>query len=894
MPAPIPSLEGVCGFQATGWTNHWNGAPVVRLPVYADEYWRLGTNLTTLLAGKLATNGNGSSLTGITAAQVGATTASDVTNIVAAATTGSFVVNLTSNKTTAFTFAPTNATYLGDCSGGAMPASSTVSVPIGTNGNYAFAWGCTSITFTALEGTYVDVSLLCAENEPNDITAKVEIYRRDVATDVLTEWGDGGATFTVPDSATPVEVVSRIFCPSVETNAFLIWTRVKRVGGLATAARLLIVGSGAGSSTHFSLSVPANVPIDAHNASPTAHATRFAAVMTNGQPVTAAQLPPSVVTGAVFAATGTQPSITLGLLSIPTNGLGGGGGGGVTESTVTNIVLTVGAAQGWSTNTAWTWQGAQIVPMATNLYTITYTPPAQWSAGSNRHELLPYSTTNYGVSVTGVLTIVMVSNLYLAGISGTWYDSRPGGLNPASPINSSSSYESSTSAVLMAWCSQDQVDAAPEYSAYFSNLVVYSYDRTGMQSGQYTNDAAGIVARVDPLPSGNTDNRRVVSAESLASAIAVAKPDIAKEAWRYTPSGARQPSASTCTIDMPLIQQGQMAYLQSGNYYAMSYQGGDWYSSGTGSAWRLGPGGKVAFEILSTNRMLFISAFSVATNWATIDIPTTNLIVGTPYVEFCQDLASPQWLACPAQIVTSNADFWRVQCPATATQRFYRAVSPGGANAINSYYQHNFPEGITVRGQSFDAAVAASVGAGTYYITNTVVVSNSLDFAITGLAANNVKVRYLVMFSSSTNEASGSRRGDFSVFTRPDRLCDSVIYSDSNQLYWAATSASAQAAGATTGTVADASGVVLRQRYAVGNGTRWDFLTATNATATTIFWGCTNKYATTATADTKIASANYSTPIYYDDDSAQNSMWCRFAWTTGHTGTVTTVMRYSK
>jgi len=231
-------------------------------------------------------------------------------------------------------------------------------------------------------------------------------------------------------------------------------------------------------------------------------------------------------------------------------------------------------------------------------------------------------------------------------------------------------------------------------------------------------------------------------------------------------------------------------------------------------------------------------------------------------------------------------------CPSGAVPTNFSITVDG---TTKTYPDLNFTT-AAASGVTFPQAtqIVYTANAETYYITNTVVVSNSLDYAITGLIANNVKVRYMVMFSSSTNEASGSRRGDFSVFTRPDRLCDSVIYSDSNQLYWAATSASAQAAGATTGTVADASGVVLRQRYAVGNGTRWDFLTATNATATTIFWGCTNKYATTATADTKIASANYSTPIYYDDDSAQNSMWCRFAWATPYTGTVTTIVRYGR
>ena len=190
--------------------------------------------------------------------------------------------------------------------------------------------------------------------------------------------------------------------------------------------------------------------------------------------------------------------------------------------------------------------------------------------------------------------------------------------------------------------------------------------------------------------------------------------------------------------------------------------------------------------------------------------------------------------------------------------------------------------------------IVYTANAETYYITNTVVVSNSLDYAITGLAANNVKVRYLAMFLSATNEAAVSRRATFGIFTRPDRLCDSAIYADTNQLYWAAPSTSAQAAGATTGTVADASGVVVMDRYAVGNGARFDFLTATNATATTIFWGCTNKYATTADANTKISHANYLTPTFYDDDSAQNSMWCRFAWATPYTGTVTTIVRYGR
>jgi hypothetical protein len=180
-----------------------------------------------------------------------------------------------------------------------------------------------------------------------------------------------------------------------------------------------------------------------------------------------------------------------------------------------------------------------------------------------------------------------------------------------------------------------------------------------------------------------------------------------------------------------------------------------------------------------------------------------------------------------------------------------------------------------------------------FWVTNTVTVSNSLDYAIP-LVGNNVKVRWLAMFLSATNEAATSKAAEFNMYTRQDRLDDSLIYSDTNQLYWAAPSSSAQAVGATTGTVADASGIVKYDRYAVGNGTQWDFLRATNANTTTIFWSSTNKYATTGDSNTKISHANYLTPIFYDDDSGQSSVWCRLAFNTPYTGTVTSIIRYSK
>jgi hypothetical protein len=207
----------------------------------------------------------------VTASQVGALTAQETTNAIAASMSGNLIVQLTTNKTLSYTFEPTNATYIGQCAETTLPAAGTVSVPIGAAGAYPLAWGCTNSTFTSVEGTYVNGQLFCAENEAGDITAKVEIYRRDIATDVMSEWGDGGATFTVPASATPQVVPYSVWVPSVDTNQFRVWARIKRVGGSATSARLLIVGSGSGTPTHFSMTVPATVPIASHNADASAH-----------------------------------------------------------------------------------------------------------------------------------------------------------------------------------------------------------------------------------------------------------------------------------------------------------------------------------------------------------------------------------------------------------------------------------------------------------------------------------------------------------------------------------------------------------------------------------------------------------------------------------------------
>lgn len=444
--------------------------------------------------------------------------------------------------------------------------------------------------------------------------------------------------------------------------------------------------------------------------------------------------------------------------------------GGMSGATVSNIVLDVGTSQGWSTNMAWTWQGAQTVPVATSAYTIAYGGPAVWNAGSNQFDVLPYSTTNYG-TVTGTVTITMTGNVYLASVGGTWYYTtitdmtKPG----ATPVFYSLSQPTSTSAVLSAWCSANPADAASDYYSYFSNLVVYSYDRSSMAPYQYTNDAAGIVARVDSLPDGNTDTRRVVNSESLTAAIAAAKADAAKEAWNYTPSGARQPNYSVLTIDKPMVQQqAGIVYMQAGNYFAQSYRG-TWDNSVTGSVWRVGPSGRMAFEITSTNIGLAISSFSVVTNTAFFTIET-NGVVGTPYIEYSADLVAAQWLIAPGQSMVDNTTNWLASCPTVATMLFFRAISPGGANAINSYYRHVFMAGVSGDGSGWTNITAAQVGA----VSNT-----PAGIAAAGGVTNGAAGKTLTTFSftmtNGTAQADGVLNGTNGVY---------FVFAGSTNRYW--------------------------------------------------------------------------------------------------------------
>lgn len=350
----------------------------------------------------------------------------------------------------------------------------------------------------------------------------------------------------------------------------------------------------------------------------------------------------------------------------------------------------IGAAR---TNATYVWQGAATV--ATTNYATT--PGGPTTNQNDRWELIPYTGTR--TDSTGTLAIS--SSDYIASItySNELAKSSGGTETPKNPMRFSLSRTSPTSFVFTAFCSASAYDAMDYYFAYVSNIVVSTYDRPGMVTGSLTNDTAGIVARVDD-PDTN-DARRVMNYGSTEARITARKTEIADEAWNRTPGGRDVPDKRMVTLDEPLVQQGAIAYLNSGDYYVFSYEGGDWRSSTTGSVWQIGPSGRLAFEIAATNRMLNIQAISVAGGYVTLDI-NTNWVVGTPSIEFTGSLLNPQWISCPAQVMTDNTNYWRGVCP-TGTNgfRYYRAISPAGENVIRSHFRHEFLGGITIGTNTF-------------------------------------------------------------------------------------------------------------------------------------------------------------------------------------------------
>jgi hypothetical protein len=397
------------------------------------------------------------------------------------------------------------------------------------------------------------------------------------------------------------------------------------------------------------------------------------------------------------------------------NPRGGASGFWIGQETLGGIIAaTSGVDRAWSdarflsSTPGWFWQGSQVV--ATNVWIATTNGRAFYQPGYGRYDLVPHTTTRH--DVTGSVTVI--SSRYIVGVAADWHQSPSDDpLLAKQPTLYRVTRASPTSMVLRAWCSTRAADANAFYWVFASNIVVSTYDRAEMAAGLYTNDAAGVISRADSLPGADgadvvSDPRRLVNAGSLSAYVASRKTEIADEAWNRTPGGRDVPDRRLVTIDEPLVQQGAIAYLQSGDYWCQSYVGGDWQSVSTGSVWRIGPSGTVAFEIASTNRMLYIQAFSVSGGYATLDI-ATNWVSAPPQIQFSTSLVNPQWLTCPQQSMSDEGGYWRGVCPGVAESRFFRAVSPGGDQRVRSHYRHEMLGGLSDGAHALDSVIVSVV-----------------------------------------------------------------------------------------------------------------------------------------------------------------------------------------
>lgn len=180
----------------------------------------------------------------------------------------------------------------------------------------------------------------------------------------------------------------------------------------------------------------------------------------------------------------------------------------------------------------------------------------------------------------------------------------------------------------------------------------------------------------------------------------------------------------------------------------------------------------------------------------------------------------------------------------------------------------------------------------TYWVTNTIVVSNTADFSIP-IIDNRVMLDDIRMYTITTNDSPISKRANIQLFRNSNRRCDKMVYLDTNQLYWRSINTTATSAGSGSNTVADASGVVLNDLYYIAdNSTVNEFCRPTNTTSTIIYWGSTNLNAYTTTSIVSHVNQFGGFPYYDQNNSSQ--LWFRLTFTTPWTTTVQTVINYGK
>jgi len=182
----------------------------------------------------------------------------------------------------------------------------------------------------------------------------------------------------------------------------------------------------------------------------------------------------------------------------------------------------------------------------------------------------------------------------------------------------------------------------------------------------------------------------------------------------------------------------------------------------------------------------------------------------------------------------------------------------------------------------------------TYWITNTVAVTNTVDFSVTGLAANKITLHDVRMFLSLTNGSPTTKRATVGLFRSSNRRCDRMVYLDTNQLYYSVLTTVAGGQNEFSNVVADASGTVINDLYykAINETETNDYQRAASATASAIIWADSNQWS--SGAGTLISHVNQFGGFPYYDADGSSSMWFRLTMNSGYTGTVRTVINYGR
>ncbi len=366
-------------------------------------------------------------------------------------------------------------------------------------------------------------------------------------------------------------------------------------------------------------------------------------------------------------------------------------------------------------------QGSTVVPATNAAMTLSGVA----TDGGAVINLMPWLATRPSeAGSTGTLHIATAPDTFIVDVSGDIRVTQPEyGSLPLDnlPVEWSSSRVDDTNWMISAWAPGEVSTYGPKsgqgYYATISNLVVHTYNRPGYWPNTLTNDTAALPFFVDTADVARAPARRAVNSGSLRDYVTSRKREIAASAWRLTPSGKDAPSPNFVTLDLPLVQQGNIAFLQQGDYYVMSYEGGDWRTSTEGSSWQIGASGRADLTITSECRMAFIRDFAVAGQVATIYC-ATNWMGGAassngvpsgadPYVEFSGSMDNPQWLACQDCIRSyvvdvANGDYWLFQAPATEAKMFYRVVIAGGERRIIAGPTLRLNAGIEVGGVRYD------------------------------------------------------------------------------------------------------------------------------------------------------------------------------------------------